>query len=136
MRVSLRKRSAESLSNVQQRHCIILMIRKRRLLKKYSAVFLKIKPPKLLVSEYAVNLMYNQKTIGIVGEDEVKGLIYIGLNITIAAGITPVTNTASAVIFKSLICLKTRNRIIFAFHPNTQNSSSALQVMIRRSHSV
>ena len=34
-------------------------------------------------------------------------------------------NTTSTAIFKSLICLKTRNPIIFAFHPNAQKCSIA-----------
>lgn len=64
--------------------------------------------------------MRHQKTVGIVGEDEVKGLIYVAEPVGVVAGITPVTNPTSTAIFKSLICLKTRNPIVFAFHPNAQ----------------
>ena len=79
----------------------------------------------LFACEYVVNNMRHQKTVGIVGEDEVKGLIYVAEPVGVIAGITPVTNPTSTAIFKSLICLKTRNPIIFAFHPNAQNSSAA-----------
>jgi acetaldehyde dehydrogenase/alcohol dehydrogenase len=41
----------------------------------------------------------------------------------IVAGITPVTNPTSTTMFKSLICAKTRNPIIFAFHPSAQKCS-------------
>ncbi len=85
----------------------------------------------LFASEYVVNHMRNQKTVGIVGEDEVKGLIYVAEPVGVVAGITPVTNPTSTAIFKSLICLKTRNPIIFAFHPNAQNcSAAAAKVML------
>ncbi|MBQ3254004.1 MAG: bifunctional acetaldehyde-CoA/alcohol dehydrogenase, partial [Acholeplasmatales bacterium] len=42
----------------------------------------------------------------------------------VVAGITPVTNPTSTAIFKALICLKTRNPIIFAFHPSAQKCSA------------
>ena len=41
------------------------------------------------------------------------------------AGLTPVTNPTSTAIFKSLICLKTRNPIIFSFHPSAIKCSIA-----------
>ncbi len=79
----------------------------------------------LFACEYVVNHMRNQKTVGIIDEDPVKGLKYVAEPVGVIAGITPVTNPTSTAIFKSLICLKTRNPIIFAFHPNAQNSSAA-----------
>ncbi len=79
----------------------------------------------LFACEYVVNHMRNQKTVGIIDEDPVKGLKYVAEPVGVIAGITPVTNPTSTAIFKSLICLKTRNPIIFAFHPNAQNSSKA-----------
>ena len=79
----------------------------------------------LFACEYVVNHMRHQKTVGIIDEDEVQGLIYVAEPVGVVAGITPVTNPTSTAIFKSLICLKTRNPIIFAFHPNAQNSSAA-----------
>lgn len=78
----------------------------------------------LFACEYVVNHMRNQKTVGIIDEDPVKGLKYVAEPVGVIAGITPVTNPTSTAIFKSLICLKTRNPIIFAFHPNAQNSSA------------
>ncbi len=79
----------------------------------------------LFACEYVVNHMRKQKTVGIIEEDPVKGLKYVAEPVGVVAGITPVTNPTSTAIFKSLICLKTRNPIIFAFHPNAQNSSAA-----------
>lgn len=78
----------------------------------------------LFACEYVVNHMRHLKTVGIIEEDEVKGLTYIAEPVGVVAGITPVTNPTSTAIFKSLICLKTRNPIIFAFHPYAQKSSA------------
>ena len=69
--------------------------------------------------------MRHLKTVGIIKHDEVSGITEIAEPVGVVAGITPVTNPTSTAIFKSLICLKTRNPIIFAFHPNAQQSSVA-----------
>ena len=74
--------------------------------------------------------MRHLKTVGVISSAPVTGITEIADPIGVVAGITPVTNPTSTVIFKSLICLKTRNPIIFAFHPNAQQSSkAAAQVM-------
>lgn len=79
----------------------------------------------LFACEYVVNHMRHLKTVGIVDEDLVKGLVYVAEPVGVICGVTPVTNPTSTAIFKSLISLKTRNPIIFAFHPNAQKSSMA-----------
>ena len=84
----------------------------------------------LFACEYVVNHMRHQKTVGIIEQDEVQGLMYVAEPVGVVAGITPVTNPTSTAIFKSLICLKTRNPIIFAFHPGAQNSSAAAAKVI------
>ncbi len=84
----------------------------------------------LFACEHVVNHMRHLKTVGIIKEDEVEGIDYVASPVGIICAITPVTNPTSTVIFKSLIALKTRNPIIFAFHPNSQNSSKmAAQVV-------
>ena len=84
----------------------------------------------LFACEYVVNHMRHLKTVGIIEEDEVEGLSYVADPVGVVAGVTPVTNPTSTAIFKSLICLKTRNPIIFGFHPNAQNcSASAARVV-------
>ena len=64
----------------------------------------------------------DKKTVGIINEDKEKGLIEIAEPKGVIAGVTPVTNPTSTVIFKSLIAMKTRNAIIFGFHPQAQKS--------------
>ena len=81
--------------------------------------------------EYVVNNMRHLKAVGVISEDPVTGITEIADPIGVVAGITPVTNPTSTVIFKSLICLKTRNPIIFAFHPSAQECSKlAAQVIL------
>ena len=78
----------------------------------------------LFACEYVTHHMKRLKTVGVISEDDVTGITEIAEPVGVVAGITPVTNPTSTAIFKSLICLKTRNPIIFAFHPNAQNSSA------------
>src|SRR5574344_1593070 len=85
----------------------------------------------LVACEYVVNNMRHLKTVGIIKEDPVTGITEIADPIGVVCGITPVTNPTSTVIFKSLICLKTRNPIIFSFHPNAQQSSKMAAEVIR-----
>lgn len=77
----------------------------------------------LFACEYVSNNMRDLKTVGIINEDSVTGIVEIADPIGVVCAITPVTNPTSTVIFKSLICIKTRNPIIFAFHPSAQKSS-------------
>lgn len=77
----------------------------------------------LFACEHVVNKMRHWKTCDVIKEDPVEGLVYIADPVGVVAGVTPVTNPTSTAIFKSLICLKTRNPIIFGFHPGAQKCS-------------
>ncbi len=77
----------------------------------------------LFACEYVTHNMKKIKTVGVISEDPVTGMTEIAEPVGVVAGITPVTNPTSTAIFKSLICLKTRNPIIFGFHPSAQNCS-------------
>lgn len=79
----------------------------------------------LFACEFVVNNMRHLKTVGIISEDDVTGITEIAEPVGVIAGITPITNPTSTVIFKCLISLKTRNPIIFSFHPGAQNCSAA-----------
>ena len=78
----------------------------------------------LFACEHVTNSMRGMKTVGIIEDDDVTGLTLIAEPVGVIAGVTPVTNPTSTAIFKSLISLKTRNPIIFAFHPGAQESSA------------
>ncbi|MCQ9122094.1 bifunctional acetaldehyde-CoA/alcohol dehydrogenase [Rodentibacter pneumotropicus] len=78
----------------------------------------------LFACEYVVNNMRNLKTVGVISQDDVTGITEIADPVGVICGITPTTNPTSTAIFKSLIALKTRNPIVFAFHPSAQQSSA------------
>lgn len=81
--------------------------------------------------EYVINHMRHLKTVGIISEDKVTGITEIADPVGVVCAITPVTNPTSTVIFKSLIALKTRNPIIFAFHPSAQKCSTEAAKIIK-----
>ncbi|MCV3296066.1 MAG: bifunctional acetaldehyde-CoA/alcohol dehydrogenase [Oenococcus sp.] len=76
-------------------------------------------------SESVYNAIKNDKTVGVIDEDPVTGKVNLAAPLGILAGIVPTTNPTSTTIFKSLLTAKTRNTIIFAFHPQAQKSSVA-----------
>ncbi|NRD79654.1 bifunctional acetaldehyde-CoA/alcohol dehydrogenase [Bacillus sp. BRMEA1] len=85
----------------------------------------------MFATEYVYhNIKYN-KTAGIIIENEQEGIIEIAEPVGVICGVTPVTNPTSTTMFKSLISLKTRNPIIFAFHPSAQKSSSEAARVLR-----
>ena len=77
----------------------------------------------MFATEYIYHSIKNQKTVGIISENEEEGFVEIAEPIGIIAGITPVTNPTSTTMFKSIISAKTRNVIIFCFHPSSQKCS-------------
>jgi len=73
----------------------------------------------------------NDKTVGIIEDDKERQLIKVAEPLGILAGVTPVTNPTSTTMFKSLIAVKTRNPIIFAFHPQAQKCSVEAAKVVR-----
>ena len=85
----------------------------------------------LFACEHVVNNMRHTKTVGVISEDDVTGLTLIAEPVGVVCGITPTTNPTSTAIFKALISLKTRNPIVFAFHPSAQESSAHAARIVR-----
>lgn len=85
----------------------------------------------IFACEHVTHSMAELKTVGIVARDDLKGIVEIAEPVGVICGVTPVTNPTSTAIFKSLIALKTRNPIIFAFHPSAQESSVAAAKVVR-----
>ena len=85
----------------------------------------------LFACEYIVNNMRHLKTVGIIKDDPVTGITEIAEPVGVVCGIVPTTNPTSTVIFKSLISMKTRNPIIFSFHPGAHNCSKAAAIVMR-----
>ncbi|WP_461255892.1 bifunctional acetaldehyde-CoA/alcohol dehydrogenase [Treponema sp. R80B11-R83G3] len=76
-------------------------------------------------SEYIYNAYKDAKTCGVIEDDPVYGLTRIAEPIGLVAAVIPTTNPTSTAIFKSLICLKTRNGIIISPHPRAKASTCA-----------
>ena len=74
-------------------------------------------------SEYIYNKYKDEKTCGVLEEDDEFGTITIAEPIGIICGIVPSTNPTSTAIFKALIALKTRNGIIFSPHPRAKKAT-------------
>ena len=76
-------------------------------------------------SEYIYNAYKNEKTCGVLEEDPSFGIQKIAEPIGVVAAVIPTTNPTSTAIFKSLICLKTRNGIIISPHPRAKQATIA-----------
>ena len=77
----------------------------------------------MFATEYIWHSIKNEKTVGIVEENELEGYVEIAEPVGVVAAATPVTNPTSTTMFKSLICMKSRNPVIFGFHPSAQQCS-------------
>lgn len=71
-------------------------------------------------AEYIYNAYKNTKTCGVLEDDPVYGIKKIAEPIGLVAAVIPTTNPTSTAIFKTLICLKTRNAIIISPHPRAK----------------
>ena len=88
---------------------------------------------KVIKNHFGTQVVYDYmkdgKSVGIIEEED--GIISIAEPFGIVAAVTPTTNPTSTTMFKSLIALKGRNVIIFAFHPRAQKcSEAAAQIML------
>ena len=79
----------------------------------------------IFATEYVWHSIKYQKTVGIIENNEEEDYMIIAEPIGVVAGVTPVTNPTSTTMFKCITCIKTRNPIIFGFHPSAQKCSLA-----------
>ena len=77
----------------------------------------------IFASEYVYHSIKYNKTVGVIESNELDDYELVAEPVGIIAGVTPVTNPTSTTIFKSLIAVKTKNPIIFGFHPSAQKCS-------------
>ncbi|MDQ1724048.1 MAG: acetaldehyde dehydrogenase / alcohol dehydrogenase [Frankiaceae bacterium] len=85
----------------------------------------------IFACENVTHGMAKLRTVGVISRDPIDGITEIAEPVGVVCGVTPVTNPTSTAIFKSLIALKTRNPIIFAFHPSAQRCSVAAARAVR-----
>ena len=85
----------------------------------------------MFATEYIYHSIKYEKTVGIINENIEEDYVEIAEPIGIIAGVTPVTNPTSTTMFKSIISAKTRNVIIFGFHPSAQKCSVEAATILR-----
>jgi len=85
----------------------------------------------IFATEYIYHSIKYDKTVGIINENEFEDYVEIAEPVGVIAGITPVTNPTSTTMFKAIISMKTRNPIIFAFHPSAQKCSAEAARVVR-----
>ncbi|MGG4219706.1 bifunctional acetaldehyde-CoA/alcohol dehydrogenase [Paenibacillus jamilae] len=78
----------------------------------------------MFATEYIYHSIKNEKTVGVIEDNDFDSFQKIAEPVGIIMGITPVTNPTSTTMFKALIAIKTRNPIIFGFHPSAQSCSA------------
>ena len=85
----------------------------------------------MFATEYVYHSIKHEKTVGIIRENDEDDFVEIAEPVGIIAGVTPVTNPTSTTMFKSIISAKTRNVIVFGFHPSAQKCSVAAAKIMR-----
>lgn len=85
----------------------------------------------MFASEYIWNSVKDEKTVGVIEDNTAEGYTIVADPLGVVAGVTPVTNPTSTTIFKALMCAKTRNPIIFGFHPGAQKCSVMAAKLLR-----
>jgi acetaldehyde dehydrogenase/alcohol dehydrogenase len=83
-------------------------------------------------AEYIYNRYKNEKTCGVIEQDEAFGLTKIAEPLGVLAALIPTTNPTSTVIFKVLISLKTRNGLMICPHPRAKKCTvEAAKILLR-----
>ncbi|MGI5965878.1 bifunctional acetaldehyde-CoA/alcohol dehydrogenase [Anaerotruncus rubiinfantis] len=85
----------------------------------------------IFATEYIWHSIKYEKTVGVIDENDLEGYVEVAEPVGIVAGVTPVTNPTSTTMFKALITQKTRNPIIFGFHPSAQKCSVEAAKIVR-----
>ncbi|MCD7728448.1 MAG: bifunctional acetaldehyde-CoA/alcohol dehydrogenase [Clostridia bacterium] len=89
---------------------------------------------KVIKNNYAAEYIYNKykstKTCGVIDEDKSYGYKTIAEPIGLISAVIPTTNPTSTAIFKTLLCLKTRNGVIISPHPRAKQSTIAAAKLV------
>ena len=86
----------------------------------------------LLGSEGVWDSIRDEKTVGIVSNDERSGVIEVATPVGVVAGIIPTTNPTSTALYKGLIAVKGRNAIVISPHPRARRAISETVEVLRR----
>lgn len=85
----------------------------------------------IFATEYVYHSIKYERTAGMIEDNEDESYTEIAEPVGIVCGVTPTTNPTSTAMFKAIICAKTRNPIIFGFHPSAQKCSREAALIVR-----
>ncbi|MEU4874517.1 bifunctional acetaldehyde-CoA/alcohol dehydrogenase [Streptomyces sp. NPDC021608] len=85
----------------------------------------------MFACEHVTHSMGPMKTVGVIARDDIEDMVEIAEPVGVVAAVTPVTNPTSTTLFKALMALKTRNPVVFAFHPSAQRCSAEAARVVR-----
>lgn len=68
--------------------------------------------------------MKNQKSVGVIGEDKEKGLIYVAHPKGVIAAIAPITNPTITPLGNAMLAIKGRNTIVISPHPRAKETTT------------
>lgn len=85
----------------------------------------------MFACEHVTHSMGHMRTVGVIARDDIEDMVEIAEPVGVVAAVTPVTNPTSTTIFKALLALKTRNPVVFAFHPSAQRCSAEAARVVR-----
>ena len=85
----------------------------------------------MFACEYVTHSMGPMKTVGVIARDDIDDMIEVAEPVGVVCAVTPVTNPTSTTVFKALMALKTRNPVVFAFHPSAQQCSAEAARVVR-----
>ena len=85
----------------------------------------------IFATEYIYHSIKYDRTVGVIEDNEHDDFQLVADPVGVVCGVTPVTNPTSTTMFKSIISAKTRNPIVFAFHPSAQKCSSESARVLR-----
>jgi acetaldehyde dehydrogenase / alcohol dehydrogenase len=76
-----------------------------------------------IATEFLYDYLKDKKSVGVIEEDRERALQYVAEPIGVVLALTPITNPTSTTLFKSIVCAKTRNAVIFRPSFNAQRCS-------------
>ncbi|MFJ9870174.1 bifunctional acetaldehyde-CoA/alcohol dehydrogenase [Streptomyces sp. NPDC101165] len=85
----------------------------------------------MFACEHVTHSMGPMKTVGVIARDDIEDMVEVAEPVGVVCAVTPVTNPTSTTVFKALMALKTRNPVVFAFHPSAQRCSAEAARIVR-----
>jgi acetaldehyde dehydrogenase / alcohol dehydrogenase len=76
-----------------------------------------------IATEFLYDYLKDKKSVGVVEVDREHAIEYVAEPIGVVLALTPITNPTSTTLFKSIVCAKTRNAVIFRPSFNAQRCS-------------